>query len=132
MEPDSQSQPLDKPTKPKRRRVRQLRVPVTDTEAREIEGLAQIAGMSVAAYLRTGAFGVTPRSIVDQKALIELMKVNGDLGRLGGLLKLWLSDSKKLAVMHPVKVHKTILGALDLIVKNQSALSTQIDRICIK
>ena len=32
------------------------------------------------------------RSTVDQEAILELAKINGDLGRLGGLLKMWLTN----------------------------------------
>ena len=32
------------------------------------------------------------RSTVDQAAILELAKINGDLGRLGGLLKMWLTN----------------------------------------
>lgn len=34
---------------------------------------------------------------MDYKAVLDLVKVNADLGRLGGLLKLWLSDDKRVA-----------------------------------
>ena len=38
--------------------------------------------------------GYPIRSIVDHHQVEELVKINGDLGRLGGLLKLWLSNGK--------------------------------------
>ncbi len=34
-------------------------------------------------------------SKVDRQAFLDILKVNADLGRLGGLLKLWLSDDVK-------------------------------------
>lgn len=36
--------------------------------------------------------GYQVKSIVDNKRVEELARINGDLGRLGGLLKLWLTD----------------------------------------
>ncbi|MNF18558.1 hypothetical protein D3C80_2227120 [compost metagenome] len=34
------------------------------------------------------------RSVVDLTAVADLAKVNGDLGRVAGLLKLWLSENR--------------------------------------
>ena len=41
--------------------------------------------------------GYEPRSIVDNDRVEELAKINGDLGRLGGLLKLWLTNDARTA-----------------------------------
>ena len=38
-----------------------------------------------------------PKSIVDNERVEELAKINGDLGRLGGLLKLWLTNDARTA-----------------------------------
>jgi ABC-type histidine transport system ATPase subunit len=53
--------------------------------------------MSVARYLRVIGIGYEPRSIIDHQRVNELLKINGDLGRLGGLLKLWLTDDARTA-----------------------------------
>lgn len=45
---------------------------------------------SVAALVRDLINDIEPTSTLDQQAIIELAKINGDLGRLGGLLKHWL------------------------------------------
>ena len=37
------------------------------------------------------------RGIVDNKQVEELARINGDLGRLGGLLKLWLTNDARTA-----------------------------------
>jgi hypothetical protein len=37
------------------------------------------------------------RGIVDHKQVEELARINGDLGRLGGLLKLWLTNDARTA-----------------------------------
>jgi hypothetical protein len=57
-----------------------------------IEERAKMTGLSVSAYLRTAGLGHPIRSILDYDAVRDLAKVNGDQGRLGGLLKLWLVD----------------------------------------
>jgi len=75
-----------------RDRHRQLRVVVSASERSRIEERARSAGLSVSAYLRTAGLCHPIRSTLDHAAVMELAKVNGDQGRLGGLLKLWLID----------------------------------------
>ena len=41
--------------------------------------------------------GYQVRSLVDNKRVEDLARINGDLGRLGGLLKLWLTDDPRTA-----------------------------------
>ena len=65
-----------------------------DEEA-QIKELAASTGLSVASYLRNVGLGYQVRGIVDNKRVEELARINGDLGRLGGLLKLWLTDDAR-------------------------------------
>ena len=48
--------------------------------------------LSVSAYLRQLGTRHELKSTLDAQAVLSLVKVNADQGRLGGLLKLWLSD----------------------------------------
>jgi hypothetical protein len=75
-----------------RDREHPLRVTVTPAEKVQIEARAKEAGLSVASYLRACALGKQVHSVLDLRAVSELVKVAGDQGRLGGLLKLWLVD----------------------------------------
>ncbi len=45
--------------------------------------------MSVAAYLRSVGAGDQPRALADRDQVYALLKINGDLGRLGGLISAW-------------------------------------------
>ncbi len=74
-----------------RDRKRPLRVFVSERERAEIETRAAATGLSVSAYLRNLGLGFQPHSTLDQEAILALLKVHADQGRLGGLLKLWLS-----------------------------------------
>jgi hypothetical protein len=69
-----------------------IKVVVTAAEAAEIKEKAGAARLPLSPYLRTLGLGWTPKSTLNYQALLELGKVNADLGRLGGLLKLWLSE----------------------------------------
>lgn len=84
-----------KPTAGKRKH--HLRVPVFPDEKNLIEEQAQRAGMSVARFLREVGQGYRVGGVVDYEQVRELARINGDLGRLGGLLKLWLTNDERTA-----------------------------------
>ena len=75
-----------------RDRINHLQVVVNGDERRRIQERAQDAGLSVSAYLRAVGLGKAIRPAADHAAVLALAKINGDQGRLGGLLKLWLVD----------------------------------------
>lgn len=82
--------------KPSRQRVQLILVRVLPAEKEAIKTRARQCGMSVAAYLRTLGLHHRPKAVLDAKAVLELAKVNGDLGRLGGLLKMLLTNNERL------------------------------------
>lgn len=84
-----------KPTAGKRKH--HLRVPVFPDEKQLIEEQARRAGMSVARFLRDVGQGYRIGGVVDYEQVRELARINGDLGRLGGLLKLWLTNDERTA-----------------------------------
>lgn len=77
-----------------RPRGRRIDVWVTPEEDADIADLAAQAGMSKSAYLRAVGLNQPVRSVLDLKAVADLAKVNGDLGRVAGLLKLWLAEKR--------------------------------------
>jgi hypothetical protein len=112
--------------KPSRRRVKQLQVPVLPTEDTEIKCNASNCGLPVAAYLRALGLQYKPKSILDYKAVTELAKVNGDLGRLGGLLKMLLTNNERLGKEYAIpKIHEL----LDEIQTTQALLLETVKRV---
>jgi hypothetical protein len=77
-----------------RDRKRPIKVYVSDTERKRIEAIAQQTRKSPSALMRDLALGFEPRSVFDKEAMQELIRLHGDQGRLGGLLKLWLVEKK--------------------------------------
>jgi hypothetical protein len=107
-----------------RNRKLPLKVFVTDAERARIEERARTSGLSVSAYLRAAGLGHPIRSVLDQTAVLELAKLNGDQGRLGGLLKLWLVDRPgRGAPEHDVR------QLLDRIGELQSRLADVVGRV---
>ncbi len=78
-----------------RDRLRPLKVWVTASERTGIEKRAAAAGLSISAYLRATGLTHPIRSVYDLAAVEQLAKVGGDLGRLGGLLKMWLATRRE-------------------------------------
>jgi hypothetical protein len=94
-------------------------------ERAEIESNARMAGHSASTYLRLIGQGYRVHGVVDAQHVRELVRVNGDLGRLGGLLKLWLNNDAKVA---EIKV-STILAVLDRIKMTQEQMSHLMESI---
>lgn len=74
------------------RRDEVLKIRVTAFERAAIEAGAKRVQLRTGAYLRALELGYKPPSKVDLQAVRELGMLRADLGRLGGLLKLWLTD----------------------------------------
>lgn len=77
-----------------RRRGKPIEVWVNDEEKATITERAEEAGMPHSGYLRALGLNTPIRSVVDLTAVADLAKVNGDLGRVAGLLKLWLAEKR--------------------------------------
>ncbi len=84
----------------KRRREKMILVRVDEEEKRKLQEQAKKCGQSIAGMLRSLGLNYPLLSRVDQYALDNLVKSSANLGRLGGLFKLWLTknqDYKELA-----------------------------------
>ena len=66
-----------------------------------------------------------PVSVIDSAHIIELIRLRGDLGRAGGLLKLWLSEDKSITLQHRREINRL----RDTMLANQTELRTAINNI---
>ena len=73
-------------------RQKPFKVYVSSSDRDEIIERARQAGMSISEYLRITGLNGQIRSVYDLDAIMQLSRVNGDLGRMGGLLRLWLTE----------------------------------------
>ena len=108
---------------PPRRDSTPIYVWVTPQEKAGIREMARTTGNSTSAYLRKVGLGYEVKSVLDFERVAELAKVNGDLGRLGGLLKLWLSNDKRLEGFNLVEQRRLVLTTLNAIEQNQAKVS---------
>jgi len=88
-----------------RPRNRRIEVWLTPKEEAELAARAHGTGLSRSAYLRNIGLNHPIRSVADLKAVADLAKVNGDLGRVAGMLKLWLSEKRGQGAK-PIDVEK--------------------------
>ena len=84
--------------------------------------MARTTGNSSSGYLRKVALGYEVRSILDFALAQDLVKVNADLGRLGGLLKLWLASDKRLEGYSQPELRRLVLTLLVKVEANQEEM----------
>ncbi|NML16999.1 conjugal transfer transcriptional regulator TraJ [Azohydromonas sp. G-1-1-14] len=77
-----------------------LRVLVNDEEKADLQAQARTAKRSVGRYLREVGRGYQLKSTVDMEAVQKMARINGDMGRLGGLLKLYLKCDPRTAAFN--------------------------------
>ncbi len=114
---------MEEQRQPERRdKARPVKVYLSPLERADIEIKAAATGLPVAVFLRRVGLGAAVPSILDHKAVLALLKVNADQGRLGGLLKLWISGRQTGAassteirrlLLDIESAQKTLRGILD-------------------
>ncbi|MGV4008752.1 conjugal transfer transcriptional regulator TraJ [Citrobacter freundii] len=111
--------------KPTRKGSTPIKVYCLPDERAAIEANARAAGMSTSAFLLAVGQGYRVTGVTDYENVRELVRVNGDLGRLGGLLKLWLTDDVRTAQFGA----ETVLALLARIEANQDDMSQLMESI---
>ncbi|MFZ6694301.1 plasmid mobilization protein [Stenotrophomonas acidaminiphila] len=81
---------------------------VTPEEEAAIANLAAQTCLSNSGYLRAVGLNQPVRSVLDLKAVADLGHVNDDLGRVAGLLKLWLAEKRGQGA-RPVEVESLMI-----------------------
>lgn len=99
------------------------------TEAIRLTAMAQSVGMSRNEFLsRLMTFRHIP-SQSDIALLRLLFVINGDLGRVGGLYKMWLADPKSLFLFNTAMIHQH-LSALEATRENLRVLMKTVKKNC--
>ena len=84
-----------------RDRVRRLLVGVNLEERLELQRLADIAMSSLSAFIRNAALTRPVVSVFNHEVVRELAAVNAEMGRIGDLVKDWLSHPLETDVPAP-------------------------------
>ncbi len=100
-----------------------FKVYVTPEEKTRIAANARASRLSMSAYARALALGERPPAAVDMDAVKKLIKVSADIGRLGGLLKMLLTNDERLEDIGREMGRATIDGTLVDIRRTQAGLA---------
>ncbi len=93
---------------------------------------ARVCGMSMSAYVRNLALGEAPITKIELAEMNKVMKIHADLGRLGGLLKMTLTNDERLNDMGREMGIATIDGTLVDIRAAQAKLLDLVDLVLKK
>ena len=77
-----------------------LKIYLTPEEFGEIRTSADRAGLSLSTFSRRVCLGFTVPSLEHQEARLELRRLKGDLGRLGGRVKQALANGADRHLVH--------------------------------
>lgn len=102
-----------------------LKTYLTPEEYEKIIESADKAGVSLSAFAKRVCLGQPAPSLENQRSRRELLRINADLGRLGGLFKLCLSDKEGV---HQA-IHQEIRRVLREIEARQRELKAAVARI---
>ena len=82
---------------------------VNDEDLKNIEQNAKECALSRSKYLRQVALGTVPRSKFDKQVAHELYLLHGDIGRVGGLLKWWLTKDEDFRTHQNLNINQLVL-----------------------
>lgn len=117
---------MRKPIDPKERRDIKITIRVNQVEEKSLVSNSNRFGLKIPGYLRSLGLNYPIKTIIDEKAVANLLKINADLGRLGGLFKLWLSDNRfDKFDFCSTRSYKDIDNLVDEIEKTQKVLRDQ-------
>lgn len=89
-----------------------VRVYCLPEERAQLQKLANAANKSLSSYLLQVGLGYRVKGILDHRRIEELARINGDLGRLGGLLKLWLTNDERTEAFGEATI-RALLGKIE-------------------
>lgn len=97
-----------------RHKTKLIQVRAAPEEKAKLKLRAAAFGISMGELCRQAIFNSVPKSKTDQEAIAELAATRADLGRLGGLLKGWLSGAFQESPPPPSKeAIKDLLDQID-------------------
>ncbi len=110
-----------------RRECPPIRVWATKAERELIQKNANSTGQSLSSFLRNVGMGIEPKSTLDQQHTLQLLKASADLGRLGGLLKMWLTNDERFSIFN--QSIRNIDDLYEAVLKTQQELNEKIKQL---
>jgi len=85
-----------------------IRARVSEHEYNHIKLKAQNMGLPLSAYIRNISMNYPIKSVVDQNALNILVTTKADMARVGGLLKMALTNNAPLGYRSPKEIESLL------------------------
>jgi hypothetical protein len=111
-----------------RKQTLPIKVFCTPDEKQAITNSAYRCGLSVSHYLRAIALGLGNTRIIDFSQTDELIKTKVELGRIIGLLKLYLNRVETIPLDSRALFRETVSSLIREIEANQASLKVLIQR----
>ena len=111
---------MNTPEKKSRRDLTPLKVYCSKDEREQIIRNALATGKTVSEYMRNVSMGYRVPSNINAEQARELVRLKGDMGRLGGLLKLLLSNEERFDGMTGERLQFETIKLLNEILENQN------------
>jgi hypothetical protein len=112
-----------------RRESSPIKVWVTPEEKSAIKTKAGAHSLSASSYLRRLGLALPVESTMDQRAILDLVKINADLGRLGGLIKMWLTSNADFESLSAQGLQRRLENTLADVRALQKKMSDQLDEL---
>jgi hypothetical protein len=106
-----------------------IKVWVTPEEKSAIKTKAGAHSLSASSYLRRLGLALPVESTIDQRAILDLVKINADLGRLGGLIKMWLTSNADFESLSAQGLQRRLENTLADVRALQKKMSDQLDEL---
>ena len=104
-----------------------IKVWVTPEEKAAIVAKADAHSLSASGYLRRLGLALPVESSIDQRAILDLVKINADLGRFGGLIKMWLTTNADFESLNSQGLQRRLENTLSGVRLLQKKMSDRID-----
>lgn len=116
---------MEQEQEPTRKSSTPIKVYCLPEEKAQITENAKAAGLSLSTFLLRVGAGFEVRTVLDYQRIEELARINGDLGRLGGLLKLWLTNDERLRGVRAEELRRLLSG----IERNQEVMRAIMQKV---
>jgi hypothetical protein len=104
-----------------------IKVWVTPEEKAAIAEKADAHSLSASSYLRRLGLALPVESTIDQRAILELAKINADLGRFGGLIEMWLTSNADFQSLSAQGLQRKLETTLTDVRALQKKMSDRLD-----
>ena len=110
-----------------RRESNPIKVWVTPEEKAVIKAKAGAHSLSASSYLRRLGLAMPVESTIDQRAILDLVKINADLGRFGGLIKMWLTTNADFESLSAQGLQRKLESTLSDVRQLQKKMSERLE-----